>query len=827
MRDVSLVLRSLARTKLVSAAAIVTLGVAIAATTLVFGALHGALFRPLPFAAPHELVLLSGRIERPGAPPRLTRWSFPEVRVLRTGAAPIGTLAAYNTGDANLVGEFEPERVALEIVTANYFDVLRVRTILGRTFLADEDSTPGTHPVALLSHGLWMRRMGGDHGVVGRSVRVNGVDLIVVGVLPPDFAGLSGRAALWIPQMMAPRVSFADQLTSGERFLTVVGRLADGVNVPRANVAWQSLGASLLTVADAEELGRDARLSVAVRALDEARVDPARRRTAILVFGGVWLVLLIACVNLASLQLARGRARAHELALRMALGAGRPRLVRQLLAESLVLAALGCAVAVALVLTAAPLLTALTPPRLPTPANDYGQLADFATLSADPLVLLFAVGVASLSAVGFGLYPAFRATRGDLARDLGQRGIALGGIGRFTRPGFLGLVVAAQMALALVLLTGAWQLMSTLLRESTRDRGFEPGGVLTFWMRPADPTFSTRDGPAQITPILERVRAIPGVRAASVSLCTPFMATCSRTQLFLEGATTDAESAPVVGRHYVAPEHFATLGIPLRRGRAFTDDDGAGRPRVTIVNETAARRLWPNEDPIGKRVWLSALPETAARADSAWEVVGVAGDVTYWPLDEPPGLDFYTPYRQHAYAFTMVMVKTAGDPVNLIPRIRSALAGVAPDVAPYDFRTLADRAGAALGGRRYVAVIVSTFAAIAMLVTAMGVFGTAAYSVAQRRREIGIQLALGALPRLVVSRLTRQMASLAGVGLVVGGVAAVALVGVLRALGGGGTPAPLIILPPAAVLAVLAVGTALAATRRATRIDPLEALRAE
>jgi putative ABC transport system permease protein len=826
MRDVSLSLRSLARTKLVTAAAVVTLGVAIAATTLVFGALHGALFRPLPFAASHELVLVSGRIERPGTSPRLTRWSFPEVRVLRAGAAPIGTLAAYNTGDANLVGDFEPERVGLEIVTANYFDVLRVRTILGRTFLAEEDSTPGTHPVAMLSHGLWLRRMGGEPGVVGRSVRVNGVDLTIVGVLPADFAGLSGRAALWIPQMMAPRVSFADHLTSGERFLTVVGRLAERVNVQRANVASQSLGASLLEVADADELGRDARLSVAVRALDEARVDPARRRTAFLVFGGVWLVLLIACVNLASLQLARGRARAHELALRMALGAGRPRLVRQLLAESLVLAALGCVVAVALVLTTAPLITALTPPRLPTPANDYGQLADFASLSADPFVLLFAIGVAGLSAVGFGLYPAFRATRGDLARDLGQRGIALGGIGRFTRPGFLGLVVAAQMALALVLLTGAWQLMSTLVRESTRDRGFEPGGVLTFWMRPADPTFSTRDGPAKITPILERVRAIPGVRAASVSLCTPFMATCSRTQLFLEGAT-DTESAPVVGRHYVAPDHFATLGIPLRRGRAFTDDDGAGRPRVTIVNETAARRLWPNEDPIGKRVWLSALPEAAARADSAWEVVGVAGDVTYWPLDQAPGLDFYTPYRQHAYAFTMVMVKTAGDPVNLIPQIRSALAGVAPDVAPYDFRTLADRAGAALGGRRYVAVIVSTFAAIAMLVTAMGIFGTAAYSVAQRRREIGIQLALGALPRVVVSRLTRQMASLAGIGLVVGGVAAAALVGVLRALGSGGTAAPLIILPPAAVLAVLAVGTALAATRRVTRIDPLEALRAE
>jgi hypothetical protein len=305
------------------------------------------------------------------------------------------------------------------------------------------------------------------------------------------------------------------------------------------------------------------------------------------------------------------------------------------------------------------------------------------------------------------------------------------------------------------------------------------------------------------------------------------MATCSRTSLFLDGAPTDAESGRPTGRHYVAPEHFATLGIPLRRGRAFTNDDRAGRPRVTIVNETAARRLWPNEDPIGKRVWFGSVPDGTARADSAWEVVGVAGDVTYWPIDQAPDLDFYTPYQQHAYSFTMLMVKTDGDPIALAPQIRSALADVAPDVAPHDFRTLDDRAAAALGGRRYVATVVSTFAVIAMLVTAMGVFGTAAYSVAQRRREIGIRLALGALPRLVVSNLTRQMAALAGVGLAVGAAGAVSLLGILRALGAAEASVFLAILPPAAILAVLAVGTALAATQRATRIHPLEALRAE
>jgi putative ABC transport system permease protein len=821
IRDMRFALRFLRASPGYALIAVLTLGIGIGATTLMFSLVHGALLRSLPFDASAELRILHRTLVDTDGSNTLRRWSWPQFAWLRIQEGPFETLAAYNNSEVNLSGNDVLERVPIEVVTASYFSILRVPAALGRTFTPEEDSSPGSHPVTLLSDDLWRVRLGGDLSVIGRTVRANGVLLQVVGVMPPGFRGLSGNAQLWIPQMMAPAVSYAEQLTSTQNFLSVVGRLRPGTDDASAQAWTRSVARQLAEAVPDEEQRPDAVWSATARPLDEARVDASRRRLTLLLFGAVWLVLAIVLVNLASLQVARAMARDREVAVRSALGGSSGRIARLFLVESLVLALAGGLLGTAFAFIGARLVAVFGPERLPTPANDYGALAEFAQARPDAAVLIFALTVSLVSALGFGLLPALRAGRLDTAQSLRAR------TGSLVAPRALFVLTALQVTLGVVLLSGAGLLLQDLVRTLGRDVGVRTEGILTFWVSPADPSFSTTAGVARIDHILERISALPGVASATVSRCTPFMATCSRTRAFVEGVDIEGANAPVVGRHYVGPDHFRTLGIDILQGRAFTSEDRAGRPRVAVVSERAAQRLWPGENPIGRRVALGS-PFGAADADPPWEVIGVVRNVVYWPVNGDPQPEIYTPYMQYTYASTMVIVRSDVPPASLVPALRVALATTLPDLPLHDVRTLEQRMGAALSGRRFQAAVLSAFALVALGLAALGAYGLSSYSVRQRTRELGVRLALGATPLLLLRMVLTESTRVAVAGLLPGLLSALALARILQASVEGITAwQPATFLTVALGLAAISALAALPPALRAARTNPLESLRTE
>ncbi len=808
-----------------TAAAIGTLSLGIGATTLAFSLVWGSLLRPLPFDQPDELYVLHILRSTDGRPPALLRWNWPKFDWLSRQALPFESIAAFNGADVNLsAGSALPERVAVEFVSGAYFEVLRARPAVGRTFAPEETSVPQTYAVTVLSHELWTRRFGADPAALGGSIMANGIALTVIGVMPSGFAGLSGHAGLWIPQMMAPAVSFAEQLTSTEHFLSVVGRVATDISRDRFAADVERLGARVAEAVPSADLPATAVERAVATPLSAGRADAPRRRATVLLFGAVWLVLGIACVNLAALLLARGKARAHEFAVRLALGCNRRRLIRQLLGEAVLLALAGAAGGVLLAVAGNGLVTRFGPQRVRAPANDYGAIGEFVRFEVNGTVLGFAIVTGVIAALGAAIVPALRAARTDVARDLVERSRAGSG-SRSRRPATLGVLTTAQIALALTLVTGAGVLLRGLSRSLTREVGIETDRILTFRVDPADASFSTTAGAPRIERILERIAQVPGVESATVSLCTPWMI-CSSTLLFFEGAGVRLEDAPVVGRHYVGPDHFQTLGIPLVRGRAFDAQDRAGRPRVTVVSETAARRFWPGEDPIGRRVWLGGPPGSDDGLE--WEVVGVAGDVVYWPPDGDPGADFYTPHAQYGYAFSMFMVKTRVPPLTLLPALAEAVDAIEPGLPVHDVRTMQQRARTALSSKVFEAGVLSAFALLALLLAAVGTYGLAAYAVGQRTRELGIRLALGASPRRILRTILADAGRVAAAGIAAGFVLSVVLLRVLRSLTAEVAAAdPLTFAGAAGLLAASTLLAALGPAARAARVDPAQSLVAE
>jgi putative ABC transport system permease protein len=369
--------------------------------------------------------------------------------------------------------------------------------------------------------------------------------------------------------------------------------------------------------------------------------------------------------------------------------------------------------------------------------------------------------------------------------------------------------------------------MRDLVRMIDRDIGVDTQGILTFWVSPADPTFSTTDGVARIDRILERIALLPGVTSATVSRCTPFMASCARTIAFPEGSDVGEADAPVVGRHYVGPDHFRTLGIDILQGRAITPDDRAGRPRIAVVSETAARRLWPGENPIGRRISLGS-PFGADELEPPWEVVGIASDVVYWPVNGEPKAEIYTPYMQYTYAATMVIVRSDLPPATLVPALRTALAATVPDLPIHDVRTLEERMGAALSGRRFQAAVLGAFALVALGLAALGAYGLSSYSVRQRTRELGVRLALGATPLLLLRMVLIESSRVALVGLLPGMLIAIALARILQSVVEGLMASqPATFIAVALGLAAISTLAALPPAVRAARADPLASLRVE
>jgi len=817
--DLRYAVRTLRRMRGVAVVAILTLALGIGATTTMFSVVYAVLLMPPPFAEPDRLVVLFNTSVTPREGLQRLRWSLPNITELERVATSFESVGSFTGPLLTVSGRGEPEYVDGETVSRGYFQALRVQPVAGRTFTVDESAAPGGSAVALIGTRLWKRALGGDPGALGATLIVNDEPLTIIGILPDGFAGLSGKAEIWIAPPMAARLYYAEYRTTPQNFISAVARLKPGVSLQQANAELAAIGPDFVGNGSAP----DTVWSATAVPLREARIDPIVRQSALVLLGAAACVLLIACVNVAGLLLARARIRRREIAVRLAIGSSRRRLVRQLLTEGLLLAALAGCCGTLLAWWGVGLFARTAPAVIASGRNNYGAIGSLAAPVLDPAVLLFALACALGTTLVFALVPAVAASRAELVTALKEddRGGGRGGRALST-------LVVSEVAIACLLLAASGLLIESFARIQNRRAGFVPDHVLTFWVRPPGSRYPPASGPATLDRLLTRIQAVPGVESAAVNRCVPFSG-CSNTILFLADRPVDRRNAPGVGRHYVSADYFRTLGIPILAGRALTPADRAGSPPVAVVNESGARRFWPGENPIGKRVWFGTTTGPFSDPAHAVEIVGVAGDVKYGGVDQPDRsdrADFYTSYLQFAYPDTMVAVKARGEPAALLPAMRTAVAAVDPTLPIYDAMTLDERIGAAIARPRFNATLLGAFAAAALVLAAIGVYGVLSYSVSSRMREMGVRLALGADAARVMRLILGEGLRLAVIGAGIGIAGSVVLAQLSKGLLVDALPANPA-LPGVAGLIMIAVA-ALAAylpARRAAAIDPIVVLR--
>ncbi|HSA56441.1 MAG TPA: ABC transporter permease [Gemmatimonadaceae bacterium] len=825
---VTATLRSLRNTRGLSATVVATLAFGVAALALAFGVINAAVFREPPFHDAGRLAMLYLERNPQGEPPRRERWSFPRYELLRERQQSFERVASYSPASLTISGEHDAELVQGERVSASYFPLLRVGPARGRLFTEAEDDPARPTPVVLLGHGLWTRRWGADSAILGRTIRLNGVTLTVIGVLPAGFTGLSGRAEVWIPRTTSPQITYAEYLTTNQNFISAVGRLRTGVSLPAAQSELELLGASINRALPSDPDFPDERVTASATTLNEARANPTVRRSLFVLLGAVVVLHLLACANVTNLLLGRAAVRQHESAVRVALGSSPRRLFRHLLGEGLVLTGAGGASGVVLAWWASGFVT--PPANAWAPRNFYGSLAPFDAPAFRTTEVAFAVGIAVLTALLVAIPPALSAFRVNVAAGIKaqSRGIP-GGALTLRRPSARGVLVGLEAALAMLLVVAAGLLIDSFQRMRRVDLGVRLDNVLTFWVIPSEARVPPPAAPAFVTKLLAAVARVPGVVSASVDGGAPLAGSASNV-LFIEGRTPPTPGqAPPVLRHYVGPDHFATLDIPLRRGRVFTAGDGAGAPGVAVISETAARRFWPGEDPLGQRVWFSGSGFDSPAASA--EIVGIVGDVVYNPLDRRPNLaSVYTPYAQFTYASRMVFARTApgSDPLAVIPAIRQSVATVDPELALQEVQPLAAIVSASWARNRFDAILFGGFGVAALVLAASGIFAVLSYGVATRTREFGVRMALGADSRRVLWDVLREGMAWPIAGLAIGLAAALGITRLLQSSLYETSPQePHVLVGTAALLVIVAAAACLVPSWRATRVDAMEALRAE
>jgi predicted permease len=820
-RDLRYAVRTLLRMRGVAVVAILTLALGIGATTTMFSVVSALLLRPPPFVDPDRLVILFNTSVTPRDGLQQLRWSMSNITELEQVATSFDSVGSFSGPLLTLSGRGEPEHVNGETVSRGYFQALRVNPIAGRIFSADEGSATGAQPVAVISTRLWRRKFGGEPGVLGSPMTVNDVPLTIIGILPEGFRGLSGKAELWIPPPMAARLYYSEYLTTPQNFISAVARLKDGLSLQQASAEMAAIGARFT----GNGLAPDTVWGAAAVPLQDARVDPILRQSALVLLAAAACVLLIACVNVASLLLARARVRRREIAVHLAIGSGQRRLVQQLLTEGLVMAAIAGVCGTLLAWWGVGVFARTAPDVIASGRNNYAALGTLGKPAIDLSVLVFALAVALGTTVVFALAPALAASRSELATALKADDRGGGRSGRA-----LSILVVTEVALACLLLSGSGLLIESFARIQSRRTGFVSNEVLTFWVRPPGSRYPPASGPATVDRLLARIQAMPGVESAAVNRCTPFSG-CSRSIVFLPGQSADRANAPGVGRHYISADYFRALGIPVLAGRVLTPADRAGSPPVAVVNESGARRFWPGENPIGKRVWFGTTTGPFSDPAHAVEVVGVVGDVKYEGVDQPDRpdrADFYTSYLQFAFPDTMVIVKTRGAATSMLPAMRAAVASVDPALPIYDAMTLDERIGAAVARPRFNAALLTAFASAALLLAAIGVYGVLSYSVSSRMHEIGVRLALGADAARVMRLVLGEGLRLAVAGAVMGLVAAAAIARLLQGLLLGVAEPDLRVFAAAgAMMLIVAGAAALVPARRASAVDPIVVLRVE
>ena len=818
--DLRTSLRSLRRAPGFALAAILTLGLALGAVTTAFGLLYGS-FDDGRFGGRDQVVLsltedVKGRQAR-------TRWPYSAIRALRDAApSSLARIASYTIGPVNVTGEHEAARLDAEFVSRDYFAITRVDAAIGRLPTAFPTEVAETPAEVAISDRLWRRVYGGESNVLGRTIRISRTPLTIVGVLPAGFAGLSGRADVWVAHTWAPTLTFSGYFTSDEYFHNVIAALRTGATIEQAQSELAVIGARIAQAVPARSTNATSR-GADVRTLAAARTDPAVVRARAYVVAGAVLVLLVAALNLANLVAARLAARQRELVVRLAVGAGRGRVFRVVLVELLIVAVCGLVAAIALAAWTRDAITALIPVGLASAANDYGQLMSFSDLRIDAPVLALSAGAAlvvALLAAVLALRPVLRADIAGILKRAGDRGSGLAPA-RTQRT-----LLAAQIAMSLTLVAIAGLLLRSVTALDAVDPGVATDRVLTFSVSSdVDEIAEPAAGVELVDRLLTRIAAIPGVEAATAAQCAPLTTRCARLGLTILGRPETEQSPLVTGWHRVGPNHFDTLKIPIVRGRGFTVDDRRGRPPVVVINEVAADQFFAGLDPIGRRV---RLPQVLPGEQDIAEIVGVVGNVLYWPLDEPPGPDVYQPVLQFSYPWTTVMARVAGEPSAFIGAMRTAVAELDPGLPTFDVGPLKALGRAGRGDRRLVSTLITMCAMLGLILAAVGAYGLTAAWFESRRRELGVRAALGANPsqlaRVVLVDTVRQCA------LGVAGGLTLALLGgrLLQSLLFGVTPHdPISLAAAVATTATVTMGVAYLPARRAQRIDPIRELNSE
>jgi putative ABC transport system permease protein len=798
VRDLRYGLRTLRSTPAFTLAAVLTLALGMGATTAIFSVVERVLLRPLPFEDAGRLVVLR---QAPPSGGHVFEWSYPDYADLRRETRSFEDLAVVPYSVSRFVwtgADPAPARGAL--VSGNLFSVLGVRPAIGRAFLPDEDRR-GAEKVVVIGDGLWRRRFGADPAVVGRIVTLNAESYRVVGVLPPGFE-YPARTELWVP-VVAAVDSLAEARQVG--FLDVVGRIRPGVTPAAATADAQTVLDRL------SELYRPSTPRAIVTATPLAEDLLGDVRPALLVLlAAAGLVLLIACANVANLLLARASVRRAEMAVRTALGASRSRLVQQLLAESLLLAGMGAVLGVVVGFTGLDLLLAVVPPDLPRIEG----------VGLDPWVLAFCGGVTLAAAVAFGLLPALRSSGSTSGLDAASRRLASSG-GRLAR----GLVVG-EIALAALVLVGSGLLIRSLSRLQSVDLGFDRESTLSIEVFLPEARYAE---PAAVRAfydrLVERAAALPGVTRAAGVLVRPLQGPDGFDYPFsIEGRSADEQATyPLLNYEAITPDYFSASGIPLLSGRPFQASDDEDAPGVVIVSRGLARRFWPGADPIGRRIkW--GPPDGPA----PWlTIVGVAGDARYRALQSPT-LDVYVPYRQSPWGLNHLIVRAAGDPAALAGALAREARAIDPGVATLDAATARELVDSALRRPRFNTLLLGFFAAAALALAGVGIYGVTSYAAARRTREMGIRMALGAGPGQVRRLVIGQALRAGAVGIAIGLAAALAGTRLLSGLLFEVRPAdPLTFAAVPIFLALVAALAGWVPARRAAKLAPTAALRAE
>lgn len=799
LSDLRYAVRHLRGTPGFTALAILVMALGIGATTAIFSVVNPVLFRSLPYPDPSRLVMIWER----GADGLQSNTGFATFTDIRERTKTLSQVAVMSYWMPTMSGATEPERLAGQRVSYSYFSLLGVEPALGRTFLPEEDAQSGA-PVVILSDGLWRRRFDADPSAVGKTISIGGTVYTIVGVMPRSFENLTDpNAQLWSPLRYDLSLPYACRTC---RHLRMLGRVRPNLAVTDSEKELQSLSEALF-----KENPTEYSAAGVILVPLQQQITQAARPVLLAVLAAVALVLLIACANVTHLLLGRAVRRQREFALRSALGAGRGRIIRQLLTESMLLAAIGGTAGLVLARVGLRLLLALAPASLPRLTG----------VGLDSTVLAFALGLTTVTGLLFGLAPALAAARGSLQSTLQRAGVR-GGSGRHSGRGVL---VVSEVALAVMLLLGAGLLLRSLGRLVSVDPGFAAEGLLTMEVQTGGARY--REDPPTwdfFDRAVTAVRAVPGVESAAFTSLLPMGPNYDSYGVAIEEKPNpNPELNPSALRFAVSPHYLETMGIPVLRGRGLTETDAdSAAPMVVLINQTFARHMWPGEDPIGKRI---------SAGSNRWRtIVGIAGDVRHGGLDQTLIDQMYIPERQWGYAdnaMTLV-VRTNGDPAELTPLVRQAVWSVDKDQPISDIATMNQLLATSTAERRFALRLFTVFALVAMTLAAAGIYGALSGSVTERTRELGIRLALGATSANVVGMVLREGGMLIGLGLVIGLGGAALLSRLIQSLLFGVSPHDSLA-QALVVLLFLAVGlvAAMIPARRASRVDPIRTLKSE